>query len=373
MGVMVRRERSCAGVLRMEPGDRQQQHLRAIASRKRLASDHEQHCREPQCEQAARHALGKVTFSGSVAATTTTSADDPLKHATNIADMSVAELAAKLRPRRLVGEFEYELAEPDFLLAEKIMKARETIAPDTDPHGPLQENQQNGTSVQLGLGPRVISFPDDRTQTPNAAISPASAYGWVSVTGCTATLIGPSTAISAAHCFYGPGGWITSGAISFGANNIGGVQSTPYGSYYADSLTLPGGWISAPYSHSVWDFAVLEFSPTRYPGYSTGWVGTSQSTTGYQTMFGYHGDKPSMSQWFDGGYYTSGSATGTNAFYAFDLDTTFHNMGACLINTSNRCTSIFMYEDLLTLTFKSVSRRWDSTTYNFFDTYGNWP
>ena len=64
---------------------------------------------------------------------------------------------------------------------------------------------------------------------------------------CTATMIGPSTALCAAHCFYN-GGWITSRDITFGANNV--APTAPFGSFLADSLTNAGSLGSR--AHFAW-------------------------------------------------------------------------------------------------------------------------
>ncbi len=88
-------------------------------------------------------------------------------------------------------------------------------------------------------------------------------------------MIGPSTALCAAHCFFN-NGWILSNSITFGANTA--APTAPFGSFLADSLTLPGEWNATEWD---WDFAVLEFSPTRPDlGRQTGWFGTGTTSTG---------------------------------------------------------------------------------------------
>jgi hypothetical protein len=111
-------------------------------------------------------------------------------------------------------------------------------------------------------------------------------------------MIGRSTALSAAHCYYQQGtGWIATNNISFGASNSVGPVSTPFGSYVFDSITLPGAWFGGNWD---WDFAVLEFSPTRYPGDQTGAMGTEWSMSGAQYVIGYPTDKLWSSQWGHG-------------------------------------------------------------------------
>jgi hypothetical protein len=53
-------------------------------------------------------------------------------------------------------------------------------------------------------------------------------------------MIGPSTALCAAHCFYNQNGWIQSQSIAFGADTVPPGPGAPFGSSLADSVTLPG-------------------------------------------------------------------------------------------------------------------------------------
>lgn len=316
---------------------------------------------------------GKIKFSESITAQAppTSTATTPFPEDKKL---NREELAESLRPRRRVGDYEYQLAEPDYFLADKIIAAGNTPPPDTDAHAPDAKN--SAAVSDKGLSPQVFSSPDGRTQTLYTGTFPYSAVGQIPVpgyaaAGCTISMIGQSTAIGAAHCFYGPGGWISSGKAAFGANNFGGVY-LPYGEYYFDSITLPGGWNGTDLN---WDFAVIEFSPTRFPGSTTGWLGTSQNTNN-STLIGYSGHNfsgvnPYRSQWYRAATYTS---TSGNFYYntAVDVDL-YGDSGGCYFDSASRCSAIVSGEDLSSSPWRNVARRWDSTLYTFFDTYGNWP
>lgn len=194
---------------------------------------------------------------------------------------------------------------------------------------------------------------------------------------CTATLIGPSTALSAAHCFYQQAlGWIATGNVSFGARTIGTTVTTPFGSYPFDSVTFPSGWFGDNWD---WDFAVLEFSPTRYPGNQVGWMGVEQSAAGAQFILGYPQDKgittspPKYSQWGHGDNFYSTLGTLCSPCYKHYLDVFGGESGACVFNAQLRCTGIQSTARQVGSNQWNEARRWDSVTYNFFDTYGNWP
>ena len=145
-------------------------------------------------------------------------------------------------------------------------------------------------------------------------------------------MIGPSTALCAAHCFY-QNGWITSTGITFGADTV--APTAPFGTFLADSLTLPGAWNNTEWD---WDFAVLEFSPTRPDlGRQTGWFGTGQNFNGAKTMIGYPNDKPVPSPWIRSGTFTA--APGSR--YEHNLDVIPGDSGAGVYdNGDDRCNGI---------------------------------
>jgi hypothetical protein len=148
--------------------------------------------------------------------------------------LSVRDLAERLRPRRLVGGYEYRLEQPDFEVAEKILAMEKP---------PCTEGFRSAEA-------RFVVGTDDRVRLKAPRFWPGSANAYLTQT-CTATMIGPSTALCAAHCFY-QNGWIESGSITFGADTV--APTAPFGSFLADSLTLPGAWNNTEWD---WDFAVL--------------------------------------------------------------------------------------------------------------------
>jgi V8-like Glu-specific endopeptidase len=276
--------------------------------------------------------------------------------------LPVQYLAEKLRPRRLVGGYEYRLELPDLDLAEKILFGG-TPRP-TDSFRP-----------STVVAPQFIIGADTRIRLATPGVYPGSAFAHLSQT-CTATMIGPSTALCAAHCFYNQNGWIQSQSITFGADTVPPGPGAPFGSSLADSVTLPGAWNGTDWD---WDFAVLDFG-TSSLGRSTGWFGTeandgSSAPTDSQTIIGYPFDKPVPSSWLKVGSYTAASG----ARYEHNIAVVAGDSGACAYNVHGRCTGIQSTQWCCgadpsnpTRVWNEV-RRWDSTTYNFFHAHSNWP
>jgi hypothetical protein len=97
--------------------------------------------------------------------------------------LSREDLAEKLRPKRLVGDYEYRLEQPDYEIAEKILAMKEP---------PNTEGSPGSASAYAR--PRFIIGPDDRRRLENPRFFPGSANARLSQ-NCTATMIGPSTAL----------------------------------------------------------------------------------------------------------------------------------------------------------------------------------
>lgn len=263
--------------------------------------------------------------------------------------LTLDQLAEALRPRRLVGDVEYRLEKPDYELAAKIMKGGKVRATN------------NKIPPEVSAPPFIVGG-DDRTRITTPRVWPGSPFGYLGQT-CTLTMIGPSTALSAAHCFYN-NGWIATPSLTLAADTNN--PTAPFGSFMADSLTLPGQWNSNEWD---WDFAVLEFSPSRRPGTQTGWYGTEESTAGTQTMIGYPNDKPIPSQWIKRGTYSAFPG----ARYEHNLDVIPGDSGACTYNSADRCTGIQSTQWRTSTRVWNEVRRWNRTTHDFFDAYGNWP
>lgn len=168
---------------------------------------------------------------------------------------------------------------------------------------------------------------DTRVQN-NATLSPTvMRVGQMSIGG-SFTMIGPNTAVTAAHASWNNGGILQSdlrlGAYNYGPAN--GNYVHPYGTYAWGSYYLwfttawqngagAAGHVTNASNHPEmdWDFAVIDFSPDRYPGYSSGWYGTEELGANYDNVYlqnyGYPGDNSQRwwSQWRTSRFHSSKS------------------------------------------------------------------
>lgn len=308
-------------------------------------------------------ALGKITAVAINVAETENEKRNPADYhsPTDPLVLSRDELAKMLRPVRLVGEFAYQLDEPNFLVADSILAMK--VVPNTE-----------GSQGKAGELAKFVIGNDDRIRVQNPRFWPGSSNAKLSQ-GCTATMIGPSTAHCAAHCFHtaGSGGsWIATDSITFGADTVPPGPAAPFGSPRAYSVTFPGAWISGSVNWD-WDFAVLEYSPSRPDfGRQTGWHGTGEKFNGTKTMIGYPLDKPKPSPWIKGGTFTAVKG----GRYEHNLDAVKGDSGAAAYdNGDDRSNGIqsTQWETTRPSRIWNEVRKWDATTHNFFDAYGNWP
>ena len=112
--------------------------------------------------------------------------------------MSPAELAAKLHPRLLWRGHEYTLDHDPVEVATAILNS--PSPPDTAFQKPTVQGSTSGLPSGYIIGSDGRSYEGSlRTEWP------WSATLYVNPQDCGATMIGPSTAVSAAHCYYNDG------------------------------------------------------------------------------------------------------------------------------------------------------------------------
>lgn len=208
-----------------------------------------------------------------------------------ISHWSDADWLAHLRPIAFFDGDEYELAESD-----DVYLARLRSAPRMGHPSQGSAPEENDVNISSSVGERAIigsnGADDNRSVVgvpsyyPFRAIGVTNNANIIGTTGggnsCTMTLIGPSTAISAAHCFYNagngaPGTWQPAKSWAFGAaRTSSGTTTFQWGSGVGAGcylVTIPSGWV---YNNTVFDdYAVIEFSNAcgYYPGNAMGWFG----------------------------------------------------------------------------------------------------
>ena len=182
-------------------------------------------------------------------------------------------------------------------------------------------------------------------------------------------MIGRSTAVSAAHCFYN-NGWISTNKMVPAADGA----SEPWGDYpsYLISFTIPGGWNAD--GDWDYDYAVIEFGFSgTYPGDTTGWLGTIDDYDNREEIDGFPDDKPVPQLW--GGY--AGVFDQSDTRRQHDIDIIPGDSGSGMYMQRNHqvdgIQSTQNYSWFFGYTYWNEATRWNSTLYNFFHQYGLWP
>lgn len=283
--------------------------------------------------------------------------------------MTDAELAAKLRPVAYFDGDEYELVATDEELLARYRLLASTARMGGDPQAPISPGPRPtgwlptifGDDDRLPLGYNVHYYPSSAVGVSESSLYPPH-FG-IGSDQCTITMIGPSTAISAAHCFYEPGvGWDATKSWAFGVTSwlthetnwsIDVTQAYPTytGCYW---VTVPGAWTTLQRQHNwndvFWDFAVIEFSNSQaptcnlFPGHSVGWYGwwtasDDQIARSNVRVNGYPLEIPTdysrvyawPTQFTQGDYPGSAFTNTADNFLIFNhLDITFANSGSAL-------------------------------------------
>jgi V8-like Glu-specific endopeptidase len=157
---------------------------------------------------------------------------------------------------------------------------------------------------------RQVFGNDDRVQIANTKIYPFSAIGYLEsknskgeYSSCSATLIGPSTVLTAAHCLYNhdAGGWMDNFFFVPGLNGAT-ANDAPFGGYeYAEAYVVQGfidNYQGFYGSVLPWDLGIITLKQPI--GNNLGWLGYNHyPNLGDFTanIVGYPGDKPGGTMW----------------------------------------------------------------------------
>jgi V8-like Glu-specific endopeptidase len=206
---------------------------------------------------------------------------------------TVDELAQALRGKMLFMGYEYTLAEPDYDGAEAVLRGEYDERGSLSDYGNAERPVVGDGLIQKfnGIfGTDTRAAQRNNTTWPNSVmylLFKASAWPNTADEGCSGTMIGASTLITAAHCVF------EGDSQKFRENRgwAGGVDSRdanpfPFGATLGCyRVTVLGAYDAADDYED--DFAVIEFAPSPapcgsalFPGNSTGWTGIWAAGTG---------------------------------------------------------------------------------------------
>jgi V8-like Glu-specific endopeptidase len=209
-----------------------------------------------------------------------------------VAERSLEDLAHQLRGKRFVNGYEY-VSGPNYELA-RMVKAPPRPEAATPTPMPMPQAEPDAPLPEILVGQDIFDG-DQRQRIRTNTSFPFSALVALQDGGggggCSGTMVGPSTMLTAAHCVHTGTGWKSPrtwapAVDSQDANPtpwLAGSSTFPTAGawvFQCYAVTIPGGWDSGKDVED--DYAVIEFSNAGskigplcnlFPGNQVGWLG----------------------------------------------------------------------------------------------------
>src|SRR5262245_15158504 len=243
----------------------------------------------------------------------------------DVMNMSDQYLAEAYRPVVLTGGHEYVGEAPKNLKA-SLRKAN--ARRQTKPMSPLLRAKDERAGNDSPATRSGIIGADNRVVRRNN-----TEYPWSTVvfSGCSGTMIGPSTVLTAAHCVHNGTNWLTLPVYSPGCD-FQDATTFPFGQFGCYTVSIPTAFINNSGGDARFDYAVVEFAGCGdFPGRSTGWKGVWAAPDNVITnnrlyVYGHPSDKAQPQIWGDEG---AGLLNGSQ-YINFFIDAWFGNSGSGL-------------------------------------------
>jgi V8-like Glu-specific endopeptidase len=215
-----------------------------------------------------------------------------------VLQMSDSELAEALRPVVLSDGQEYTVDTPrsGFVRRLRTMdtdrRTRSYTALARDEVERLDARSLQPLSGIIGGDDRVVRR--DNTFYPWSTVTylPRGSGGYSG----SGTMIGPSTALTAAHVVHNGTNWLELPAFAPGSDRDDPTPF-PFGTFGGYNVTIPTAWINNSGGDARFDYAVVEFSGYGdFPGNATGWKGLWEAPDNVVTgnrmyIYGHPSDK----------------------------------------------------------------------------------
>ena len=243
--------------------------------------------------------------------------------------LSLDELAEALRPIGFANGYEYHAAEPAYDTAARILALRAQAARGEPEVFSREGNTGSAATLEVrsDVAAKAIFPPDTRTSFGANTTYPFRTFVLLTdanlVGSCSATLIGPSTAVTAAHCLHSSVNWFSVRRWAPGADSGDTVRFPfdPFGPYPSTNPSNPATfqcyWATVPVcwylglfaGTDICDFAVIEFANgfpncNLQPGNVLGWLGwgwasPAEMQTWQANLFGYPLADTTCGNWTD--------------------------------------------------------------------------